>query len=135
MNSSSTGNHMVDIFVKTKQTTPDQATWIYKIRNIYVYPHYSLKDTSLKLDSAVKYRWYNVIGGRKTVRPFVFKNTVLLHPGDVYNRTEHNNSLNRFIELGPFTYVKNRFEDVYPRFAFPGYLLLFNPGQKKITYR
>jgi outer membrane protein insertion porin family len=44
----------------------------------------------------------------------MFKNAVLLHPGEVYNRTEHNKSLNRFIELGPFRYVKNRFEDVTP---------------------
>jgi outer membrane protein assembly factor BamA len=112
--SSSAGNHQVDMFVKVKETTPDEARWIYKIRNIYVYPNYNLRDTALKLDSAVQYRWYNVIGGRKTVRPFVFKNSVLLHPGDTYNRTEHNNSLSRFIELGPFTYVKNRFEDVTP---------------------
>jgi len=116
--SSSAGNHQVDMFVKVKETTPDEARWVYKIRNIYVYPHYTLRDTSLKLDSAVKYRWYNVVGGRKTVTPYTFKNTVLLHPGDTYNRTTHNNSLNRFIELGPFTYVKNRFEDVTPDSAF-----------------
>ncbi len=108
------GNHQVDIYVKVKNETPDQARWIYKIRNIYVYPHYTLRDTSLKLDSAVKYRWYNVVGGKNTYRPFTFKNSVLLHPGDIYNRTEHNNSLNRMIELGPFSYVKNRFEDVTP---------------------
>jgi outer membrane protein insertion porin family len=116
--SSSAGNHQVDMFVKVKETTPDEARWIYKIRNIYVYPRYTLRDTALKLDSAVKYRWYNVIGGRKTVRPFTFKNAILLHPGDIYNRTEHNNSLNRLIELGPFSYVKNRFEDVTPDSPF-----------------
>jgi outer membrane protein insertion porin family len=38
----------------------------------------------------------------------------LLHPNDVYSRTTHNNSLNRFINLGPYRYVKNRFEDVTP---------------------
>ena len=37
-----------------------------------------------------------------------------MHPGDIYNRTEHTNSLNRFIDLGPFSFVKNRFEDVTP---------------------
>lgn len=111
---STVANHQIDMFVKVKDATPDEARWIYKIRNIYVYPRYSLRDTALKLDSAVKYRWYNVIDPRKTVRPFVFKNAVLLHPGDVYNRTEHNSSLNRMINLGPFSYVKNRFEDVTP---------------------
>jgi outer membrane protein insertion porin family len=132
--SSSAGNHQVDMFVKVKETTPDQATWIYKIRNIYVYPHYTLRDTSLKLDSAIRYRWYNVVGGRKTVKPYVFKNTVLLHPGDIYNRTEHNNSLNRFIELGPFTYVKNRFEDVTPDSPFLDvYYFLTQAKRKSLT--
>ncbi|SHN13746.1 BamA/TamA family outer membrane protein [Mucilaginibacter sp. OK098] len=111
-------NHQIDMFVKVKDATPDEARWIYKIRNIYLYPNYKLRDTSLKLDSVVKYRWYNVIDPRKTVRPFVFKNAVLLQPGEVYNRTEHNNSLNRMINLGPFSYVKNRFEDVTPDSAF-----------------
>jgi outer membrane protein insertion porin family len=132
--SSSAGNHRVDMFIKVKETTPDEATWIYKIRNIYVYPHYNLKDTSLKLDSAVKYRWYNVIGGRKTVIPYVFKNAVLLHPGDIYNRTQHTNSLKRFIDLGPFTYVKNRFEDVTPDSAFLDvYYFLTQAKRKSLT--
>jgi len=104
--------HQVDIYVKVKDETADQARRIYKINNIYVYPHYTLRDTSLKLDSAVKYRWYNVIDPKNTVRPFVFKNTVLLKPGDVYNRANHNKSLNRMINLGPFKFVKNRFEDI-----------------------
>ena len=115
---STVAGHQVDMFVKVKDATPDEARWVYKIRNIYVYPNFSLKDTSNKLDSAVKYRWYNVIDPKNTVRPFTFKNSVLLHPGDIYNRTEHNNSLSRFIELGPFKFVKNRFEDVTPDSAY-----------------
>jgi len=111
---STVAGHQVDLFVKVKDATPDEARWIYSVRNIYVYPDYSIKDTSLKLDSAVKYRWYNVIEPKNDFRPFTFKNSVLLHPGDIYNRTEHTNSLSRFIELGPFKFVKNRFEDVTP---------------------
>ncbi|MDB5032013.1 BamA/TamA family outer membrane protein [Mucilaginibacter sp.] len=131
---STIANHQVDMFVRVKETTPDQARWIYQIRNIYVYPKYSLRDTSLKLDSAEKYRWYNVIDPKKTVRPFLFKNTVLLHPGDVYNRTAHNNSLNRFIELGPFSFVKNRFEDVTPDSAkLDIYYFLTQSKRKSLT--
>jgi len=109
---STVADHHVDLWVAVKNTISGLATQIYSIRNIYVYPNYSIKDTSRKIDSAVKYQWYNVIDPKNTVRPFVFKNTVLLHPGQVYNRTQHNSSLNRFIELGPFKFVKNRFEDV-----------------------
>lgn len=132
--SSSVGNHKVDMFVTVKDITPESAQWIYKIRNIYVYPHYTLNDTSQKLDSAIKYRWYNVVGGTKTVKPYTFKNAVLLHPGDTYNRTEHNNSLSRMIELGPFTYVKNHFEDVTPDSPFLDiYYYLTQAKRKSLT--
>ncbi len=107
-------NHQVDLIVSIKPTTPERAREIYSIRNIYVYPNYSLRDTSLRLNQAQFYRWYNLIDPRKTAKPFLFANTVLLHPNDTYSRTKHNNSLNRFINLGPYQYVKNRFEDVTP---------------------
>jgi len=111
---SNVGGHNVDVYVKVKDETPDEARWIYKIDSIFVYPHYTLRDTSLKKDSLVKYRWYNVIDPKNTVRPFVFKNSVLLHPGDVYSRADHSKTLNRMINLGPFKFVKNRFDDVSP---------------------
>ncbi|MGI4750018.1 MAG: BamA/TamA family outer membrane protein [Janthinobacterium lividum] len=112
VDSTNIGNHQVDIDMQVINTTPGKARNIYKINNIYVYPNYSLRDTSLMLDKAVKYGTYNVIQKRFTIKPFVFKNTVQLQPGNVYNRTDHNKSLSKFINLGPFKYVKNRFDDV-----------------------
>jgi outer membrane protein insertion porin family len=106
--------HKVDMIVRIKPETPERAREIYTIRDIYVYPNYTLRDTSLMKDKAIKYRWYNIVERRKSVHPYVFANTVLLHPNDVYSRTTHNNSLNRFVNLGPYRYVKNRFEDVTP---------------------
>ena len=126
--------HQIDMWVKIKDATPDEARWIYSVRNIYVYPDYSIKDTSSKLDSAVKYRWYNVIDPKKDFRPFTFKNSVLLHPGDIYSRQKHTNSLSRFIELGPFKYVKNRFEDVTPDSAkLDIYYFLTQQNRKSLT--
>lgn len=107
------GTHQIDMAITVINTTPDKARNIYKINNIYVYPNYSLQDTSLMLNRAVKYNNYFVVQKRKTIKPFVFQNTVELHPGEVYNRTAHNQSLSRFINLGPFKFVKNRF-DVVP---------------------
>ena len=129
---STVAGHQIDMFVKVKDATPDEARWVYKIRNIYLYPNYTLKDTSLKLDSAVKYRWYNVIDPKNTVHPYTFTNSVLLHPGDVYSRTTHNNSLSRFIELGPFKFVKNRFEDVTPDSAFLDVYYFLTQQKKEI---
>ncbi len=105
-------DHQVDVYIKVKDNLPIKASKIYSINRLYVYPHYTLRDTALKLDSAVKYRWYYVVDPGYTVHPFVFRNSVLLHPGEVYNRDDHNKSLNRFINLGPFKYVKNRFQNI-----------------------
>ena len=86
---SSIAGHKVDIYVKVKPETPDQARKIYTINNIYVYPHYTVRDTALKLDSAVKYKWFYLIDPKQTYKPYTFENSVLLRPGDVYNRSDH----------------------------------------------
>ena len=109
---STIADHHVDIFVAVKNEVADRAKTIYTINKIYVYPSYTLRDTSLNLDKAQPYRWYNIVEKRKTVNSYIFANTVLMRPGEVYNRTAHNNSLNRFVNLGPYKFVKNRFEDV-----------------------
>ncbi|MDR6940581.1 translocation and assembly module lipoprotein TamL [Mucilaginibacter pocheonensis] len=111
---STIAGHQVDIFVAVKNDIAERAQEIYTIRDIYVFPSYSLRDTSLNLDKAQKYRWYNIVEKRKTVNSYIFANTVLMRPNQVYNRTAHNNSLNRFVNLGPYKFVKNRFEDVTP---------------------
>jgi outer membrane protein insertion porin family len=106
------GDHQLDITVQVKRTTADRARRIYDINNIYIYPNYTLRDTALMLDKAQPYRNYFIVQKREYVRDFVFKSVVQFQKGSVYNRTEHNKALNRFIELGPFKFVKNRFEDV-----------------------
>lgn len=127
---STIAGHQVDIFVAIKRDISERAQEIYTINNIYVYPSYSLRDTSLNLDKALKYRWYNIVEKKKTVNSYIFANTVLLHPGEVYNRTDHNNSLNRFVNLGPYKFVKNRFEDVTDSSKLDVYYFL-TPYKKK----
>ncbi|MES2278331.1 MAG: BamA/TamA family outer membrane protein [Bacteroidota bacterium] len=105
-------DHQLDITVEVKPETADRARRIYDINNIYIYPNYTLRDTSLMLDQAKPYNNYFVVQKREYVRDFVFKQTVQFQKGSVYSRTEHNKALNRFVELGPFKFVKNRFQDV-----------------------
>ena len=104
--------HLVDLFIEVKASTVNQARQIYHIQKIYVYPNYTLQDTALKLDSAVKYRWYYDVDPKKLYHPYTFRNSLLLEPGMTYSRSLHNNSLSRLVELGPFKFVKNRFQTV-----------------------
>lgn len=110
VDSTNAGPYQVNLYELVKQETPDKAWDIYTMNKTFIYPRYTLRDTAAKLDSAKLYNDYYVIDPRKTVHPYVFQNVVALHPGEPYNRTHHNQALSRFIDLGPYKYVKNKFE-------------------------
>ncbi len=112
VDSTNAGKNMVNEYVTIKPETNDKAWDIYTIKNIYIYPKYSLRDTSVKLDSALRYDDYFVIDPQNTIHPYVFRNVMSFHPGEPYNRSDHNQALSRFIDLGPYKFVKNKFEDV-----------------------
>lgn len=106
---SSVGNHQADLYVTIKKQTPKQARQIYTIGKIHLFPAYSLQDTLKHTGQAVPYQWYDVTDPRHTIRPMAFKNSVLLRPDSVYSRRLHSNSLNRFVNLGPYKFVSSRF--------------------------
>lgn len=112
IDSTNAGKNMVNEYVTIKQETNDKAWDIYTIKNIYIYPKYSLRDTAIKLDSAKRYDDYFVIDPKNTIHPYVFRNVMSFHPGEPYNHADHNQALSRILDLGPYKFVKNRFEDV-----------------------
>lgn len=110
---SSVGNHQVDLFVTLKENEmPAEANKIYTIRDVFVYPNFRLNSPRNDTNTAhaIISDGYQVIDRRKTYRPVVFRQAMQFGPGDVYNRTDHNISLNRLLNLGTFKFVKNRFE-------------------------
>ncbi|TEB41361.1 hypothetical protein D0809_25915, partial [Flavobacterium circumlabens] len=46
-----------------------------------------------------------------TFKPRVFDRTIYFKKGDLYNRKDHNLTLNRFVNLGTFNFVKNEFRE------------------------
>ena len=93
---STIGSNLTNLHVQFKPEVSMLAKQPYVINNIYIYSNYNLntaaKDT-LKNDS-VLYEGYYVIDRKKTFNPKVFKQMMLFQPGDLYNRTDHNASLN-----------------------------------------
>jgi outer membrane protein insertion porin family len=109
---STIGNHLVNMYLTVKAETPDQAREIYRINNVYIYGNYSLNtariDTLPQFDSV--YKGYHIIDKQQKFKPYLFEESMQFKPGDVYNRTDHNQTLNRLINLNIFKFVKNRFE-------------------------
>lgn len=101
-----------NIYMSLKPGTPEKVKRTYLINNIVVFPNYTLlkpaPDTSLanlqKIDG---------IYIRDTVhkfKPFVFTKAITYRSSSTYSLTDQNKTLNRFINLGVFKFVKNRFE-------------------------
>lgn len=113
---STVGNYETDLIVKVKEETPEQAKKVFTIGKIIVYPNYSIKGGNRKLKQLEKdstaveyYHDFTIIDKDKLFNPRIFDRTLYFHKNDLYNRTNHNLSLNRLVNLGTFKFVKNQF--------------------------
>lgn len=111
-------NHKVELNVKLKDNTPDLATQQFSIDNVIVFPNYNIQDVKdgkysipMDKDSLSKYRFDDiyVIDPQHKFKPKIFDRALYFKKGDLYNRSNHNLTLNRLISLGVFKFVKNEF--------------------------
>ncbi|UQD56754.1 BamA/TamA family outer membrane protein [Flavobacterium sp. K5-23] len=109
---STVADHQVDLIVKVKNDAPQLSKEQYKINNVVVYPNYSINtdNASSNPDSIVHYKDFTIIDTEKLFKPTIFDRTLYFKKGDYYNRTNHNLSLNRLVNLGTFKFVKNQFK-------------------------
>lgn len=111
---SSIGGRKVKLYLSVKQSTPDSARNPYHINSITVYPNYSLtneegyaaKDTFMMYDSI------RINDSINKFKPRLFATTITYRPGSLYSSRNQNATLNRFINLGAFKFVKNKFDRV-----------------------
>lgn len=109
---STKGDYQVNIKLKIKGETPEKAREAYKIDKIIVYPNFAVsKDTvKYKKEDILQYNHFTIIDTADTFNPRVFDRAILFKKGDLYNRKDHNLTLNRFVNLGTFSFVKNEFK-------------------------
>lgn len=111
-------NHKVELNVKLKDNTPDLSTQQFSIDKVVVFPNYNIQDVRqgkysvpMDPDSLQKYAHNDiyVIDPQHKFKPKIFDRALYFKRGDIYNRTNHNLTLNRLISLGVFKFVKNEF--------------------------
>ncbi|WP_185247088.1 BamA/TamA family outer membrane protein [Chryseobacterium bernardetii] len=111
-------NHKVELNVKLKDNTPDLATQQFSIDKVVVFPNYNIQDVKagkysvpMNKDSLSKYVFDDiyVIDPQHKFKPKIFDRALYFKKGDLYNRSNHNLTLNRLISLGVFKFVKNEF--------------------------
>ncbi|AZB30683.1 BamA/TamA family outer membrane protein [Chryseobacterium balustinum] len=108
----------VELIVKLKDNTPKLATEQFTIDKVVVFPNYNLREAKkgkynipMNPDSLKGYEYNDiyVVDPDKKFKPRIFDRALYFNKGDIYNRKDHNLSLNRLISLGVFKFVKNDF--------------------------
>ena len=109
---SSKGDHEVKIRLVIKADAPPKALTAYKINKIVVYPNFTVSKDSVKYTQKdiLQYKDFTIIDTANTFKPRVFDRAIYFKKGDLYNRKDHNLTLNRFVNLGTFSFVKNEFK-------------------------
>ena len=109
---SSVGDEQVDMNLIIKKSTPSEAAKMYRINNIIVFANYnSHVDSNINVSVYPKYQDYTIIDPEKMFKPQIFGRALIFKSGDLYNRRDHDLSLNRLISLGVFKFVKIRFDE------------------------
>jgi outer membrane protein assembly factor BamA len=107
---STIGKSLVNITIKVKDIAPDAGLKPYTIKNINIYPAYSLRrDSILRKLKPVEYNDFNIYDDRKTFKPRLFDRLVFFKKGEIYNRTDHSQSLNRMVNVNAFQDVRAEF--------------------------
>lgn len=107
---STIGKNLVNVSVKVKDIAPDAALKPYTIKNINIYPNYSLRrDSTLRKLKPLQYNDFNIYDDRNTFKPRLFDRLVFFQKGEPYNRKDHNQSLNRMVNVGAFQDVRAEF--------------------------
>jgi hypothetical protein len=126
------GSNLVDMMVSIKPETPDEAQQAYLINDVFIYSNYNLNASQLDTakSGATLYEGYQIIDRLKRFKPKFFPPIMVFDSGDLYNRTDHNLTLSRLINLNEFKFVKNRFEPVTDSAKLDAYYYL-TPLPKK----
>ncbi len=111
---STVGNHKVDLYVKVKPEAPAAAREVYRINDVFIYSQFGVRATEndTTRSKAKFYEGYYVVDPRNLYKPKLFESAMQFDPGDIYNRTDHRQTISRLVNLDLFKFVKNRFEPV-----------------------
>lgn len=106
-------NHKTRLYFAIKPDMPGAAGVPYGIRNVFLYPNYSLSTAQNDTNRRRAYRsdeQFIIVDSTRHFDPKLFRDIVTVKPGARYSSRAQDLTLSRFINLGAFKFVRNRFE-------------------------
>ncbi|HZH35632.1 MAG TPA: BamA/TamA family outer membrane protein, partial [Flavisolibacter sp.] len=109
---STLASNEVDMRMVLKPDVPAEAQEVYYINEVNIYSNYSLNRARADTNPSNRklFGGYYVVDPEEKYKPKLFTRTMTFSPNEIYNRTDHNQSLQRLMNLNVFKFVKNRFE-------------------------
>ncbi|WP_338871323.1 BamA/TamA family outer membrane protein [Spirosoma sp. SC4-14] len=106
-------NHKTDLYFAIKPDMPAAAGVPYSIRNVFIYPNYKLSTARQDTNRRRAYESkddFQIVDSSRRFDPRLFRDIVAVKPGRKYNSRAQDLTLSRFINLGAFKFVRNRFD-------------------------
>jgi len=124
------GNHQLDMFMKIKDETPDEAKQIWHINKMLVFAEYDLhSDTNRR--GIMTPQGIRIVDSAHLFKPSLFTNTLVYRPGSTYRLNNHTQTLTRLVSLGVFKFVKAKYEKSDSGKNGLDVTYYLNPTQKK----
>lgn len=108
--------HKVNLKVKIKNDTPELAKEQFTIDKIYIFSDYNLRNARnrrnlvrVNTDTILWKDNVYILDPKEKFRTQIYDRALYFKSGDLYNRSNHNLTLSRLINLGTFKFVKNQF--------------------------
>ncbi|GAB3776436.1 BamA/TamA family outer membrane protein [Spirosoma horti] len=108
-----TARHRTKIYFAIKPDMPEAAGVPYYIRDVFIYPNYNLSTARNDTNRRQAFQTdeqFRVVDSTNRFDPKLFRDIVTVQPGKRYNSRMQDLTLSRFINVGAFKFVRNRFD-------------------------
>lgn len=100
------GDRQFDLYLSTKKASPPEATKVYRIGEITIFPNFSLQTDSTVNRDTTLYAGIHFVDQGVSFKPKYLQPYLQFKPGDLYRIQDQESSLNRFSAIGNFRYVQ-----------------------------
>jgi outer membrane protein assembly factor BamA len=107
-------NHTITLKLTLKDSISQNALTVYRINKVYIDQEYSLNDNlTNRSKDTILYQNMMFLGNdaEMKIKPKIISRSVYLKKHEIYSRRNHNITLNRFMSMGNFKFVRIIFSD------------------------
>ncbi len=109
---STSGNHMLEVWMRLKDELPISSLKSYLIDSVVVFSNYTVeKDSVIRSTQAVMTDDITYLDPGKKFRHSILAPLIFIHPRQTYALDDHNLTLKRVSELNTFKFINIRFQN------------------------